>query len=1051
MNGVLDGAFSRPRTLLVGLLAILIAGAFSYANISKEAEPDVSFPTIYVSVVHQGISPEDAVRLLIKPIEQELRALEGLKELSSTAAEGYGTVKLEFEAGTDIDRALDDVRVQVDLARPELPEESEEPTIQEVNIALLPMMVVNLYGQIGERALVGIARDLQDRLESLSEVLEAEIVGDREEMIEIIVDPVRLDTYELVMGEVLAAVQNNNQLVAAGAMTTGSGRFTLKVPGIIDELDKLLNLAIREADGEVIRVRDVATVRRTWHDRESVARLNGQSTIALEVSKRVGTNIIDTSDKVRALVAEASKTWPPSVRVKISQDKAIDTRRNLNDLQNNVLSGVLLVMIVVVGFLGLRAGTLVGISIPGSFLLGIMVIGLMGVTINMVVLFGLILSLGLLVDSTIIVVELADRYQAEGQRRARAYLHAAQRMAWPVIASTSTTLAAFTPLLVWPGVMGEFMRYLPLTVICVLASSLFMALLFIPNLGALIGGTPPAGGRVAWKPGEPLTGWTGRYVAMVSRLLPHAGKVLGVAVVALFGTFFLYAAMGKGVEFFPEVNADNAVIKVHARGALSLDEIDRLVGGVEAGLEELEGVDSVYARSGLKFTRGDNKEDTVGIIQLGFADWQERPPAREILAAVRAHIGHPPGIDVEVLEPQAGPAQGKPVQIELYGPNLEELARAVAWLREGMAAVGGFVAITDGLPHPSLEWRLDIDRQEAARFGTDIATVGQVLQLVTQGIKVGEYRAPDALEEMDIRVRFPEAARDFDSLSRLQVTTAAGAVPISHFVERVPAYKVANINRIEGHRAISVEAEVAEGMIVATQLARLNRWVEDNIADAGLHPGLRVAFKGEDQDIREAEAFLSKAFLVALALIAVILLTQFNSFYQSFLILTAVLFSTIGVLIGLMVTGTPFGVVMSGIGVISLAGIVVNNNIVLIDTYNLHRAEGRSINDAVLQTGAERLRPVLLTTVTTVLGLLPMVLSMNIDLITREVTFGAPSTQYWAQLASAVVGGLVFATVLTLVLTPCLLVLGERMYRAMGRRNTVHTHQDEALAGSLPE
>ena len=900
------------------------------------------------------------------------------------------------------------------------------------------MMVVNLYGDVAERTLVTIANDLKDRLESLSEVLEAEVVGDREEMVEVVVDPVRMDTYQLVMENVIGAVQRNNQLIAAGSLSSGDGRFTLKVPGIIDDVEKLLNLVIRSADGQVIRVRDIATVQRTWLDRESHARLNGQRTIALEVSKRVGTNIIETSAKVRDVVEQSRKLWPPSVQVNYSQDKSEDTQRNLDDLVNNVLSGVLLVMIVILAFLGLRAGLLVGISIPGSFLLGIMVIGAMGVTINMVVLFGLILALGLLVDSTIIVVELADRYQAEGQTRQRAYLHAAQRMAWPVIASTATTLAAFIPLLVWPGVMGEFMRYLPLTLICVLSASLFMALLFIPNLGAVVGGTPPAGGQIAWKVGEPLHGWTGRYIRLVSKLSPHSGKVLLSAFVVLIATFMLYGAVGKGVEFFPDVDADNAVIKVHARGPLSLQAIDKLVAEVEGSLQGIDGVESIYARSGLKFTRGDNKEDTVGIIQLGFHDWDSRAPSHEILKTIRERVGEPAGYAIEVLEPQAGPSSGKPVQIELYGPSLEELKKAVLWLRKGMQEVGGFVDVTDTLPHPSLEWRIDIDRTEAARFGTDIATVGQVLQLITQGIKVGEYRAPDALDEMDIRVRFPEEIRNLDTLERLSVTTEAGLVPISNFVQRVPAFKVSNINRIDGRRAISVESYVADGMIVSNQLGVLNQWVEKHYTEAGLHPGLRVAFKGEDEEIRDAEAFLSKAFATALALIAVILLTQFNSFYQSALILTAVLFSTIGVLIGLMVTGTPFGVVMSGIGVISLAGIVVNNNIVLIDTYNLYRAQGENVVDAVLQTGAERLRPVLLTTATTVLGLLPMVMKMNINLVTRDISFGAPSTQYWAQLASAIVGGLIFATVLTLVVTPCLLVLGERMYKMLGRTNTVH-------------
>lgn len=1032
MKGALDAAFARPRTVLVGLLAILIAGAMSYGAIPKEAEPDVSFPTIYVSITHAGIAPEDAVRLLVKPMEQELRSLEGLRELRADAAESYATVQLEFEAGFDLDQAMADVRARVDRARAKLPQESDEPRIQEVNIALLPMMVVNLYGDVAERTLVGLARDLQDRLESISTVLEAEIAGDREEVVEINVDPVRLDTYNLSLEAVFNAVQRNNQLVPAGSVTLGSGRFSVKVPGIIDDLDKLLNLAVKQADNQVVTVADVAEVRRTFKDPDGFARLDGQPTVALEVSKRLGSNIIETSEAVRAVTAAVREAWPAAVQVSYSQDKSETVRDNLADLQNNVLSGVLLVMIVIVAFLGLRAGALVGVSIPGSFLLGIMVIGAMGLTINMVVLFGLILALGLLVDSTIIVVELADRYQAEGQLRTAAYKHAAQRMAWPVIASTLTTLSAFVPLLAWPGTIGEFMSYMPITLICVLSASLLMALVFVPNLGAVIGGTPPRGGERAWQPGEALSGWTGRYVALLQRLLPHAGKVLIAALVLFFGTFSLYTVFGKGVEFFPEVGSDQAVVKIRARGSLSAVEADRLVRGVEQRLQDIDGVDSLYARSSITFGRRSG-EDLIGRIQLRLADWDMRPPDSQILSAVRQRVEGIAGLDIEVQKPQAGPQQGKPVEVEIAGTQLDAMREAASFLERGMAEVGGFIDVTNSLPNPGLEWRLDVDRTEASRYGADIASIGQAVQLVTQGIKVGEYRAADAVDELDIRVRYAEQSRDLDALSRVRVNTQGGMTPVSNFVQRVPAQQVQTIHRANGHRSMTVEADIADGLVVATQINHLKRWVDAHRAEADLSPQLSVSFKGDDESIREAEAFLSKAFMVALAMIAMILLTQFNSFYQSFLILSAIAFSTIGVLIGLLVSGQTFGVVMSGLGVISLAGIVVNNNIVLIDTYNVLRRDGAAVVNAVLQTGAERMRPVILTTVTTVLGLTPMALGMNINLFDREITFGAPSTQYWSQLATAIVGGLIFATVLTLILTPCLLVLGERLNRLMGR------------------
>ncbi len=1043
MKGVLDAAFSRPRTVIVGLVAILVAGTMSYVSIPKEAEPDVTFPTIYVSMTHLGISPEDAVRLLVKPMEQELRTLEGLKEMHSEGAENYATVQLEFEAGFDPDKALDDVRARVDTARAELPEETDEPRIQEINVALFPMMVINLYGDISERALVALARDLKDRLESISTVLEAEIAGDREEVIEINVDPVRLDTYNLSLQEVFDAVSRNNQLVPAGSITTGSGRFSIKVPGIIDEPEKLLTLAVKQDGNQVVTVADVASVRRAFKDPEGFARLNGKPTVALEISKRLGSNIIETSAAVREVTERVSQAWPEGVKVGYSQDKSDQVKSNLTDLQNNVLSGVLLVMIVIVGILGLRAGMLVGISIPGSFLLGIMVIGAMGLTVNIVVLFGLILALGLLVDSTIIVVELADRYQAEGQTRMSAYKHAAQRMSWPVISSTLTTLAAFIPLLFWPGVIGEFMRFLPITLICVLSASLFMALIFIPNLGGVIGGTPPDGGEPAWKPGDPLVGWTGRYVALLTRVLPHAGKVLFIAVIALASTFAAYSFFGKGVEFFPDVAPEQAIVKIRGRGSLSVHEIDRLVGKVEKSLQGTNGVVSAYSRSSINFGRRQDA-DIIGQIQLELENWQTRRPTDDILSELRERAASVPGIETEVLKPQAGPRAGKPVEVEISGYSLQDLREAAKFLRRGMQEVGGFVDITDSLPNLGLEWRLDVDRTEAARYGADVATIGQAVQLVTQGIKVGEYRAADAADELDIRVRYSEGARDLDALSDVRINTQGGMTPVSNFVRRVPAQKVQSINRIDGNRAITVESDIASGVVVASQIGKLKEWVDANLEDADFAPSLQVNFKGEDEDIRKAESFLSKAFLAALALIAIVLLTQFNSFYQSFLILSAVLFSTIGVLIGLMLTGQTFGVVMSGMGVISLAGIVVNNNIVLIDTFNVLREEGVNLFDAVLQTGAERMRPVILTTVTTVLGLMPMVMKMNVNLFAREVTFGAPSTQYWAQLATAIVGGLIFATLLTLVLTPCMLVLGDRLHRLTHRRRS---HEGEPVPG----
>lgn len=1037
MKALIEASFAVPRTVMVALMATIIAGFVAYMEIPKESSPDVPIPVIYVSVAYPGIAPEDAVRLLVKPLERELKGLRGVEEIRAVAAQGHASVILEFQPGFDADQALERVRNRVDRARTELPEGTEQPRVQQVNTALFPVLVINLYGQVSERTRVRLARDLRDRLEGLAGVLEADIGGDREEQIEIVVDPTRLRTYGLSLQQVAQSVARNNRLVAAGVLTSGSGRVPLKVPGVIDDPEELLGLAIKSVDGQVVTVSDVATVRRSFKDPKGYARINGVPALALEVVKRPGANIIKTIAQVRNVTRKMSKRWPDAVQVSFTQDRSKDVRTMLSDLQNNVLSSVLLVMIMIVAILGLRAGLLVGVSIPGSFLLGILVLAAIGLTINTVVLFSLILALGLLVDGAITVVELADRYQAEGQHRRQAYKHSAQRLAWPITSSTLAMLAAFLPLLFWPGIAGEFMKYLPITLLAVLSASLLMALIFVPNLGAIIGGVPPSGGERAWRPGERLNGFVGFYVRLMRHMLRHAGKVVMATVVMLVGSFVLYGAAGNGVTFFPKIEPDNAVIEIHARGALSVEAIDRLVRQVGARVQDMDAFASVYVRSGLQFRQADTG-DVIGQIQLEFKDWQLRPPASQVLAEVRHRVKDIPGIRVTVSSRSAGPRQGKPIEIQLSGRSPQTLDKATQWLRRGMREVGGFADVTDTRPRPGLEWRLLVDRSEAARYGVDVALIGQAIQLVTQGIKVGEYQAANADEPLDIRVRYPDKARDLAALGDLRVkTNEGGMVPLSNFVDRVPAQKIEVVRRVNGRRTITTKADVATGKLVAGRIAALQQWLRAHRAEANLPPTIQVQFSGENEDLHEAQSFLSKAFLVALALIAVIMLTQFNSFWQAFLVLSAVSFSIIGVLLALIVTGRPFSVVMSGVGVIALAGVVVNTNIVLIDTYNINRASGLGVRDAILATGAERLRPVVLTSITNVVGLLPMVFMLNINLFAREWSIGAPSTQWWTQLATAVTGGLLFATVLTLVVTPCLLELGARAGQRWRKRSTV--------------
>ena len=1021
---IIDLAFSRSRTVLLGLLFVLIFGATAYQNIPKEAEPDIAIPFIYVSMRHEGISPEDAERLLVKPMEKELQSITGLKEMRSTSGEGYASVQLEFSAGFDSKKAKSDVREKVDTAKTELPDDTDEPDVIEINVALFPVLTVSLSGPVPETSLVGIARSLKDRIESLPGVLEANIGGDREAILEIVVDPAVMETYQVKYEELFSFIRNNNLLVAAGALDSGAGRLVLKVPGVIENMEDALSMPVKVEGDRVVTFGEVASIKRSYKDPSSFARVGGQAAVTLEIKKRVGANIIETINDVRELVEAERKLLPASLEVRYMQDKSNKIRAMLNDLQNNILSAIILVVIIMIAALGFRSALLVGLAIPSSFLAAILVLNTLGYTLNIVVLFSLILVVGMLVDGAIIVVELADRRMNEGMLPQEAYLSAAKRMAWPITTSTITTLAVFMPLLVWPGMVGEFMKFLPITVIIALIASLSMALIFIPVLGKAINQKNKIASKAVSGP------ITEKYIWFLGKLLKMPVKTLGIALAVMTSVFILYGFLSKGLEFFPEVEPEFGLIQIQARGDLSIYEKDKIVRKVEDQISGMKEIRSVYARSFNKENRKDTAADVIGTIQLEFLNWDERRPAVQIFNEMRELTSGIPGIKLEFRKSKDGPGAGKPIHLEFNAYDFSRVPPAVKKIRQLMEDQGGYVDIEDNLPLPGIEWQIEVDRALAARYGADIATLGQSIRMVTSGIKVTDYRPDDNDDEVDVMVRFPASDRHLGQLDQLRISTAAGMIPIRNFVTIQPAPKSGSITRVNAHRTITLKADVAEDVLPDTQLKALVKILKSTNPDSQVY----IHFKGEDKEKREAMQFLFGAFLTALILMALVLVTQFNSIYQALLVLSAIVFSTTGVLLGLLITAQPFGIVMVGLGIIALAGIVVNNNIVLIDTYNRMRKNGFNPIDAALETGRRRLRPVFLTAFTTVLGLMPMVLAMNIDLFDRSISFGAPSTQWWTQLASAIAGGLAFATLLTLALTPCLLVMGEEL---MGKLSSI--------------
>ncbi|MEP9399080.1 efflux RND transporter permease subunit [Mesorhizobium sp. KR2-14] len=1021
--GIVGYAIRNARLTLSFMVFFLIAGALAYQSIPKEAEPDVKIPIIYVSLAYNGISPEDSERLLLRPVETRMKSLSNVKEMRSAAYQGGGYVLVEFNAGADLSNALENVRAKVQDAKRDLPQGAEEPTVNEVNLSEFPVLVVTLAGNVPERTLTGAARELRDRIEEVPGVLQADLRGARDDLVEVIIDPVKLTSYGLRLDQLIQGVNASNSLVAAGNIEGAEGRYAIKVPSLIETPEDIANLPIVAGPNAVVRAQDVATVRSTYKDAETITRLDGKPAIAIEVKKRVGANLVETVDAVKVVADEFAKKLPEGSVVSYSQDKSTSIRQLLGDLQNHVMIAVILVFIIILYALSGRASILIGLAIPTSFLLGILLLSLAGFTVNIVVLFSLILAVGMLVDDAIIVTEFAERRMAEGMDKKEAYALAANRMAGPVIAATMTRIAAFSPLLFWPGIVGEFMKYMPITLIVTLSASMLYALVFTPTLGAIFG-------KAHHEPEHK----DGLYMNTVKLAVRHPISTLMLAAALLVAVPWVYAHKGKGVEFFPSVEPEYGLLYVHARGNLSLAEMDAAVSQAEKRILGWPGVKSVYTRAG-KTTGGGNNvdEDVVGVIQYEFVDWRERKPAHEVLDELRTAMAGIPGVSVEVQVPEAGPPTGKAIQVRLSAVDptgLNDKAREVAAM---LKTIPGVIDVSDGLPPPGIDWALKIDRSKAAQYGVSPFAVGSVVQLVTTGLKLSDYRPAGADDAVDIRLRLPEDRRTLSTLDQLRVETAQGSVPISNFVTRQPEPKIGILNRIDGQRTIVVQANVASGVQPAAAQAQ----VTEAMKKMDL-PGIRWKLAGQDEESKAAGEFLSKAFGAALFLIFIVLLAQFNKFGSVMMVLSCVVMSTIGVFLGLLITGQPFGIVMSGIGVIALAGVVVNNNIVLIDTYDRLRHEGWDKMEAVLQTCRERARPVVLTALSAIFGVLPIAFGLGLEIFHHETTINAPSTQWWISLSSAIVFGLSFATVLTLIVTPAMLMVftrskNSRVSRFLGR------------------
>ena len=1052
MFGFITQAIRRSRAVLAILFGLLFGGITAYQTLPIEADPDIPIPFIYIGVVLPGIAPEDAERLLVKPMELELRNLTGLKEMRGVASQNYGAVILEFDVSFDKDQALLDVREKMDRVKAELPDDAEEPDVREFNANLFPVVMVSLSTDGSERALFEHAQILKDHLTALPSVLEAKLLGNREEVLEVIINPRTLQHYNISAEEIFATLSRNNQLVPAGDIDSGVGRFSVSVPGLIENAEDIYNLPIRQQADAVVRLSDVAEIRRAFKDPDTYARFNGKPTISIEVTKRIGANVVSTTRNIRTATEEATADWPENIKVDFSFDISSFIFEMIGTLEISITNAILLVMILVISALGFRSALMVGLAIPTSFLLGFLIIDLMGMTVNQMIMFGLVLSVGILVDGAIVVVEYADRKMAEGLDRKEAYAMAADRMFWPIIASTSTTLAAFAPMLLWPGVTGRFMSYLPLTVIVVLSASLLTAMVFLPVVGGLIGRSEQRGDALLTSLSaeneldiESAPGMTGKYLRLLDKCIRHPFISIASALGILFGVIMLYDRFGNGVEFFTPIEPIQANIFIKARGNLSVDEIDAATRKVEDIVLSTPGIFAAFTETGPGVGAGggnpmfddDAPRDMVGRLLIEFSHFSMRKPSTQILQDIRDQSAAIPGIQVLVVAREQGPPTGEALQIELSGVNKQDLYAGAKQIRDFLEErTDLFTSIEDTRPLPGIEWDITVDREAAARFNADIATLGSMVQLVTDGILIGHYRPDDSEDEIEIRARYPDRDRSFDQLDQLRVQTQNGNVPITNFVTRTADVETGNVNRIDGKRVVEIKAETAINPETgAAYLAVVGEQAFQSwLSTQTLPEGVSLRLRGANEESQAAASFLGFAMLASLMLMFIILLMQFNSIYFTFLTLSTVVLSTVGVLLGMVITGQAFSVIMSGTGVVALAGIVVNNSIVLIDTYQRLLETGLDRVTAILKTSGQRLRPILLTTVTTMIGLFPMAIQASVDVVNRTIQVGEPTSAWWVQMATAIIFGLGFSTLLTLILVPVMLALPDQLRKSMPRQ-----------------
>ncbi len=1010
---VSDLAISNRISIFVMTGAAIFLGFLSYQSLPRESTPSISIPIVFVATPYFGVSPADIENLVTQPIEKHLEELPNVKEISSTSSEGISTVIIEFETDVDISNAIQKVREEVDLARTEIPEDAEESTIREINFDDIPILVINVAGTHSLVTLKDIAENLELRIEQISGVLDVTVAGGLEREVQVNVDPDRLVYYRLELDDIIETIREENLNMPGGSIQTGTLRYAVRVPGEFTTPEEIGALVIKTRNRQPIAIEDVAEVRFGFKEKATYARLNGLPCVSLNVQKRSGENLIQIADAVKELLEVERERLPKTVTLAVLADQSKDIRSMISDLENNIISGLILVVFVLFMFMGVRNALFVAIAIPLSMLISFIVIEALGYTLNMVVLFSLILALGMLVDNAIVIVENIYRHREEGAPLMRAAREGVREVAVPVCTSTLTTLCAFAPMLFWPGIIGDFMSYLPATLIITLSASLFVGLIINPTVCSVLLTVNSNRQDQRW-----LMIVRQRYSRILMWALAHRASVMVITLSALAGMIMLYGVIGKGVEFFPSTEPNQAYIDVNTAIGTKLDISDEIVRQAEALIQGVPDMSQYVASVGASpnpqdFSAGGGGTPHKSRIIVDFIERQDREQSSfETVEMIRKRMEDLIGADVEIITPQTGPPTAAPVNIEIVGEDFAVLSRLAQETVLLIENIPGLVDLKDDYDSGKPELKVEIDREQAALLDLNTAEIARAIRTAINGTEASKYRVGE--EEYDIVVRFAEPERStFADLERIHINHDDQLISLITLARTRVAGGVGSIKRKDQERVLTIEGDV-EGRLANDVLMD----VQEALDDLALPEGYTLRYAGENVDQEEATAFLSKAFLIALILITLVLVTQFNSIAMPFIIMMSVVLSLIGVLFGLIVTATPFGIIMTGIGVISLAGVVVNNAIVLIDYIRKLRNRGLGRQEAIVQGGVTRLRPVLLTAITTILGLIPLTTGFSFNFMTMSLEVGGESSQWWGPMGVAVIFGLTFATVLTLIVVP---------------------------------